>query len=192
MLQWNWQTTVAGLIVGALCIYGLVTETGKWLSTSSGIITFTLIVGAFFLILFVYHERTRQAPQPAFLEGPMQVSIETMPSPKGRGKQRLNLNVNISKRDWQAIHSAGLAETILCDKPPSSKWERDFNQRTYGHTWAPFKIDYLTKSWQFDFDNIIQLNDTKEKLINGLHALRSQIDAYHAQADTPQKESFEL
>lgn len=125
--------------------------------------------------------------------GPMRVDIQSAESPLGLGKQRLYVDVKLSKADWRIIERAGLRESSLCDVPPSSEWERNFNRENYGNDLTPVRVMYLTKPHHYDFDNIIQLNDTKEKLIANLHALRSQIDAYQdAQAPAARKESFEL
>jgi hypothetical protein len=186
--------TIAGIIlalvvIAAICfgIYNIAVENALffWMALVS--------VGALFVARIVVKKKTEDAAYEALpAYGPMRISMET--SESSRGKQHLLLTVTISKADLQTMQRSGLVDTVLCEVPPTTNWQREFNLRNYGSENTPFRARYLSKhTWSWEFDNIIELNDVKDRLTDGLHALRSQIDSYDsAKVTGASKESFEI
>lgn len=116
-------------------------------------------------------------------DGPMKVNIkeEAIPSSAFNSKLfkcRMIVDVTVSQRDWKAIADAGLLEYTLFEWPTPD-----------GKDMWPFKVKDLERKREPVFMSQIQMADAKEKLIEGLQNLRSQIDY---QREGPKSETIEI
>src|SRR6266849_7182272 len=119
-------------------------------------------------------------------DGPMKVSIGTMEVPAGSFNSKrltcgLDIDVRISQADWKAIANAGLMQHLLFEYPgPSSDMYDPENVRQ-------FLVEHLNQVNHIGFNNVIKMQDAKEKLILGLHNLKA-----HIEPRGPETESFEI
>jgi hypothetical protein len=150
-----------------------------WVGTAFEVV-FALIALIVIFVLYLNFsrkskERSAWANLPA--EGPMKVNITEEDVPAGsfdskRFKCTLKFDIQISQADWKAIASMGLMQHVLFTSPAPSGDMNDPNNIWY------WKIEDLKRGTNAaSFHNTIDMHEAKEKLIENLHNLRSQIDA---------------
>jgi len=110
-------------------------------------------------------------------EGPMKVNISEEDFPAGsfqskRYKCTMKLDIQMSQADWKAIADMGLMQHVLFTSPAPSGDMHDPNNIWY------WRIENLKNGANAaSFHNTIDMQDAKEKLLENLHNLRSQIDS---------------
>jgi hypothetical protein len=121
-------------------------------------------------------------------DGPMRIKIKEEHREAGSFNSKrypfeLHIEVVISQNDWRAIASAGLMDAVLFEYP-------GFSGNPYDpENLNPFQVKSLRKPAGVFFGNAMQIQEAKEKLIDGLHNLRSHIDA---QREGSQTEHIEI
>ena len=135
---------------------------------------------------YLSRKSKREAFEALPKEGPMKVSISTMEVPAGSFNSKrltcgLDIDVKISQADWKAIAGAGLMRHTLFEFPgPSGDMYDPENVRQ-------FFVEDLKHLTHIGFNNVIQMQEAKEKLILGLHNLKA-----HIEPRGPETESFEI
>jgi hypothetical protein len=187
------------IAVGLYLLYMALTEFSAWLNFSNGFIIFLVIAIPLFLFSRWTNSHERKLARniakspPA---GPMKVKLTEVMHPRGgpwtpfapemkNSKCSLDVQVVINRKDWQIIQDAGLMTRGLF---------------TYRNPQSPFKDqpdDFTVKALAFPgpvyFYDVIEMQSAKRELIDGLHALKSQVEGYReAKQPGNTTESFEL
>jgi len=116
-------------------------------------------------------------------EGPMKVDLKEEIYPAGsfnskRFKCSLNINIQLSQADWKAIAEMGLMKSVLFESPQAAGAMYD-PDNVYQWTVEKLRIfNGKNDRTGVSFNDVMQMQEAKEKLIEGLHNLRSQIDAH--------------
>jgi hypothetical protein len=141
-------------------------------------------VAAFFGISSLNQKRveaklSRDVPEGA----PMRVNLTT--EQLGSHKHRLHIDVKMSAADWEAVQQAGYGNHMLFEARGVTSLD---NHYAVGHL---LRVRYV------DFPDMQALQSAKGELLDGLHAMRSRIDAQKERkalerAHGPDKESFEI
>jgi len=131
------------------------------------------------IIFFKIRRRTRDDAAFAALpkEGPMQVNITEKDIPPGsfnskRLKCTLTIDVKMSQADWRSIAQLGLMRKTLFEYPsPAGEVGNPDN-------FFRFEVESLKDVTHICFNDVMQMQDAKERLITGLHNMRAQIDQH--------------
>jgi len=150
-----------------------------------GLLGFLLVAIPLFLIVRRYMKKaaTREEFEALPKEGPMKVDLKEEIYPAGsfnskRFKSSLGINIQLSQADWKAIAEMGLIQKVLFESPgPSGDMYDPTNVRQW--TVENMRIfDGKHDRTGVAFNDVMQMQEAKEKLIEGLHNLRAQIDAH--------------
>jgi hypothetical protein len=172
------------------CIIAVIFFFGYIISQNAATIESYLLVGGIVIavILFVIFgadklftdRRVAKLSEGMPIEGPMKVkvSIEQIHA----RKHRLHIDVKMTKRDFEAIKQTGMASYALFYKDGVTSLDNHY---------CPL---HLASVKYVDFDDLAQAEDAKEKLIQGLQAMRSRIEQQHTFNARPaeRKESYEI
>lgn len=142
-----------------------------------------IIIGLFvFFLVGVPAIRKQRILYASPLDGPMKVDLRTE---QVGSKHRLHINVTMSQKDQLALEASGLLQNILFHYPNPKDPKEHF---AYCNA-SLLYVHYV------DFPNIAWRDQSKEDLLEGLHALRSRLDQQRQEQHQPlteKKESFEI
>jgi hypothetical protein len=118
-------------------------------------------------------------------DGPMKVSISTnyVQNPIGYTNHYLIIDVVISQADWLALDKAGVTQQRILQYRSSASKPED------PEGWMDFCVKHLSHKSSLGFNDVVQLEEAKDKLIQALHGLRAAID--HTK-EGPSSEKFEI
>ncbi len=139
-----------------------------------GIVAFLIY---FFGIRKIFNKKNMKEKFAALPEhGPMKVNITTEDVPPGRFNSKrykcmMRWEVIISQEDWKAIAQMGFMEHIILTAPAPSG---DMNDPANVWHW---RVKQLKEKGVAEFHNVIQMQEAKDKFIENLQNLRSQIEA---------------
>jgi hypothetical protein len=171
--------TVAALLIAGYAIYHAVA------SNADAIVQFiTIAIIAIGLIAFAMYLKFKHEEYSLYKgmpEGaPMKVDLRVQQIRSRR--HRLHINVKMCRSDFLATKKAGLYSFTLCSYEPAT---------AAGNNYV---IGHLGRIHHIDFDNMQDLQHSKDEFIESMHALRTRIDSQKEFQHTPEarSESFEV
>jgi hypothetical protein len=140
------------------------------------------------LLIYNSKKKKKEAWQALPADGPMKVNITEENIPAGsfnskRVKCLLRIDVKISQNDWKAIANAGLMKKVIFQYPSSAGDQYDPDNM------FDFRVEHLKDPAGVTFGDVIQMQEAKEQLIQGLHNLKAQAEQ---QRGGPRTDSFEI